>query len=190
MTNTQLCCSAAGPWILLRGAKCVPGKQKVEILNEELMKMSSFPACCPFKFSFHGNRSGEAAWREPGEISAWPPSPPGCQLSHSNCQAFTEVFTIVIYTWNRSDGSSWVPSLRCPKVPPAAGLLAAELLSFRRLSGRVPAPPNPPQCCLTENVTPVRNIHSTAFSFFKSGGGCDLSMQTELGVVAEGQPCH
>lgn len=80
------------------------------------MKMRSFPACCPFKFSFHGNGSGEAAWREPGEISAWPPSPPGCQLSHPNCQAFTEVFAIVIYVWIRSNGSSWVPSLRSPKV--------------------------------------------------------------------------
>lgn len=116
VTNTQLCCSAAGPRILLRGAKCVPGKQKIEILNEELMKMRSFPACCPFKFSFHGNGSGEAAWREPGEISAWPPSPLGCQLSHPNCQVFTEVFAIIIYAWNRSDGSSWVPSLRSPEV--------------------------------------------------------------------------
>lgn len=116
VTNTQLRCSAAGPRILLCGTKCVPGKQKVEILNEELMTMCSFPACCPFKFSFHGNRSGEAAWREPGEISAWLPSPPGWQLSHPNCQDFAEVFAIVIYAWNRSNGSSCVPSLRSPKV--------------------------------------------------------------------------
>lgn len=116
VTNTQLHCSAAGPRILLCGTKCVPGKQKAEILNEELMTMRSFPACCPFKFSFHGNRSGEAAWREPGEISAWPPFPLGCQLSHPNCQAFAEVFAIVIYAWKRSSSSSSVPFLRSPKV--------------------------------------------------------------------------
>lgn len=107
VTNAQLCFSAAGLRILLRGSKCVPGKQKVEILNEELMKMGSFPACCPFKFSFHGNRSGKAAWRSQERelcLAAFPSRSPAEPLQQ---QSFTEVFAIVIYAWNRSDESSW-----------------------------------------------------------------------------------
>lgn len=157
----QLCCSAAGSLILLHGTKCVPSKQEVEILNEELMKMHSFPACCPFKFSFHGNGSGEASWREPGEISAWPPSPLGCQLNHPNCQAPAEVFAIAVYACNRSNGSSWALLLRVEVVSHAAvvGLLQAALLSFHR----TPGGQNPPQLRLAENVIPVNIINSTAF---------------------------
>lgn len=122
------------------------------------MKMHSFPACCAFKFSFHGNRSGEAAWREPGEISAWPPSPLGCQLRHPNCQAFTEVFAIVIYAWNRSGGSLWVPFSKL-------GHLQAELLSFHCLSNRTQACPNLKMSLLLETSIPP------LFSFLKVVAG-------------------
>lgn len=70
------------------------------------------------------------------------------------------------------------------------GRLEAELLSCHRPSGGAQALPNLPRRRLAENVTPVKNIHSTTFFFFKSGGGCDLSTQTELGVVVEGQLCR
>lgn len=119
----------------------------------------------------------------PGRVSLWVASW-DTQLS-----AFTEIFAIVIYAWNMCDDSSWIPSLRSAEVvsPAPATWAVCKWRSSPSIQWSTDSSESPQTALL--QMSPLLETLIPAFFFLKHGSACDLSTQTELGAVAEGQLC-